>query len=255
MLLKNGRYVVAGGATGVGAAAVRAFVREGARVAILDVNAPDGSELAASLGDSARFVACDVSKKEDVDRAFDEAVEWLGGLDGAVDTAGNQLSVPAHEMTEEQWHQIFSVHVLGTVFVNQAAFRYLKEKGGRILNCGSGASERGQLVLQNANNALYASAKGAVSSWTRGIAREWGQYGITANIITPAIKTPLFEQGRAALTAEEREAQDALYARLIPLGGEFGDADRDFGPVAVFLVSDMSRFITGRTFIVDGGLL
>jgi NAD(P)-dependent dehydrogenase (short-subunit alcohol dehydrogenase family) len=200
MLLTNGRYVVAGGATGVGAAAVRAFVREGARVAILDVNASDGGELAASLGDSARFVACDVSRKENVDRAFDQAVEWLGGLDGAVDTAGNHLSVPAHEMTEQQWQQIFSVHVLGTVFVNQAAFRYLKEKGGRIVNCGSGASERGQLVLQNANNALYASAKGAVSSWTRGIAREWGKYGITANIITPPSKLLYSSKGGQRLS-------------------------------------------------------
>ncbi|UKA60838.1 SDR family NAD(P)-dependent oxidoreductase [Arthrobacter sp. FW306-2-2C-D06B] len=253
MLLEGRKFVVAGGSTGVGAGAVRAFAREGARVAILDINVAAGIEQAEKLGDAAKFFQCDVASKESVDNAVDEAVAWMGGLDGAMDTAGNNERVLAHEMTVEQWQRTFSIHVLGTVFVNQAAFRHLKDKGGRIINCGSGASERGQLVLQNSGNALYASAKGALESWTRGIAREWGQYGITANVVTPAIVTPLHEEVRARQTQEERDASDALNARLIPLGGKFGDADRDFGPVAVFLASDMSRFVTGRTIRVDGG--
>jgi NAD(P)-dependent dehydrogenase (short-subunit alcohol dehydrogenase family) len=254
MLLENRKLICVGGGSGIAAAAARAWVREGAQVTILDVDSESGKAQADALGDAASFIECDVADRDNVFDAIDEAVKSMGGLNGTINTAGNHEFIPAHEITVEQWERMFGSHVLGTMYVNQAAFPYLKEKGGRIINTGSGASERGQMVLGTQYNALYASAKGAVQSWTRGIAREWGKYDITANVVSPAMKTKLWKQSQSEVVDSNRAQRDAEFKKLMPIDGEFGDPDRDFAPVSLFLISDMSRFITGRTIVVDGGL-
>ena len=136
------------------------------------------------------------------------------------------------------------------MIANQAAFPYLKDRGGRIINFASAA---GAVGLRGC--AHYSASKGAVLAWTRTIAQEWGHYGISANAIAPGMWTPMYDATRAGMTPEQLEAHDRGMTMMIPLGGRLGDADSDMAPVLVFLASDASRFITGQTLAVDGGLM
>jgi NAD(P)-dependent dehydrogenase (short-subunit alcohol dehydrogenase family) len=233
---------------------VRAFVREGAHVASLDFNDEVGTAAAAEIGDAVHFIHCDVTDKDLVDAAVDEAVAWLGGLDGVVDIAGNHIVAPASELTPEELDKTLRSHVHGTVYVNQAAFRHLRETGGRIINTGSGVAPLGQRRGSMGGDAHYAAAKGAIHAWTRGIAREWGPFGITANTVVPAAQTPMYRALRDSMTPEMLAVHNASMAMEIPIGGALGDPDTDFGPVVVFLASDMSRFVTGQVIAANGGL-
>jgi NAD(P)-dependent dehydrogenase (short-subunit alcohol dehydrogenase family) len=128
-------------------------------------------------------------------------------------------------------------------------FPFLKEKGGKILNFASAVA-----VLGSPRFAHYAASKGAVLSWTRSIALGWGRYGITCNVIAPAIWTPMYEKSRAVLSPEALAQHDAEQARKRPLnGGRFGDPEKDFLPVMIFLASDGANYLTGQTFNIDGG--
>ena len=242
--------IVTGGAKGIAAATVRTFVREGARVASLDIDDELGRKVVAEAGPRAAYFHCDVSRRGDVDRVFQEAVEWLGGLDVMANIAGIEAAMPAESITDEEWNRVFDIHARGTLHTNQAAFRHLRERGGRIINFGSGAGIRGQR-----GSAHYSAAKGAVMAWTRTVAQEWGPYGITVNAVVPAAWTGQYEDHRARMTQEQLEAHDRAMRGSVPLGGRLGDAERDIAPVMVFLASDMSHFMTGQSVPVDGGMI
>ena len=250
MLLANRRIIVTGGASGIAAAGVRAFAREGARVASLDVADEAGERVAAAAGPTVTYHHCDVAHRAEVDRVFAHAVAVLGGLDVLVHAAGVERATPAEDIDDEEWDLVFAVNVKGTLYTNQAAFRHLREHGGRILNFGSGAGIRGQR-----GSAHYSAAKAAVMSWTRTVAQEWGSYGITVNSIVPAIWTPMYDAHRARMSPEQLAIHDLTMQHVVPLGGRLGDADRDLAPVLVFLAGDGARFITGQVIAVDGGMV
>src|SRR5579875_3462085 len=169
MLLAGRRIIVTGGASGIGAATALAYVREGARVAVLDIDDAGGQRVAAEAGAAACYEPCDVADRAAVLGAIDRAVAWLGGVERAA---------PAEEITEADWDLVLGVNAKGTLFTNQAAFRHLRARGGRIINFGSAAALRGQR-----GGAHYAAAKAAVLAWTRTAAQEWARYGITVNAI------------------------------------------------------------------------
>lgn len=252
MQLKGKRFVVTGSASGMGAATVRAFVREGAHV--VGVYRSRGVDaLRAQLADlpgSAEFIRADVSEKDEIFGAVEEAARLLGGLDGLVHAAAIAPTTPAEEITVEQLDQVLRVNVRGTMLANQAVLPHLKEKGGRILNFASSTGATGSAI-----KADYAASKGAVLAWTRSVAAAWAVYGVTVNAICPVISTDMYRATRDAMTPQQLAAHDASLASVIPLGGKFGDPDRDFAPVAVFLAGDGARFMTGQMFSVDGGVL
>ena len=250
MLLKDKRIIVTGGASGIAAAAIRAYVREGARVASVDVNDELGARVAAEAGSAVRYFHCDIARRQEVFDVFAQAVAHLGGLDVLAHAAAVEGRTPAEDITDEEWDRIFNVNVKGTVYCNQAAFRHMKDRGGRIINFGSGAAIRGQ-----AGSAHYSASKGAVMAWTRTAAQEWAKYNITVNCVVPAIWTPMYEAFRAHLSEQERTMHDMAMQFVVPLGGRLGDADRDMAPVMVFLASDAPRFMTGQTIAVDGGMI
>ena len=250
MLLAEKRIVLTGCASGIGAAAARAFVAEGAHVVGLDV-ADSGRDVESAEGaGKAHFARCDVSVRAEVDEAIADAVGVLGGLDALVHVAGVFAKAAPQDIADGELARLMSVNLNGTVFTNQAAFAHLRQEGGSIVNFGSNAG-----VMGMPNAAHYAASKGAVLAWTRSIAREWGQYGIRANAIAPGIHTPMYEAFRSSLTPEALADYDKAMQAAIPLGGRRGDPDRDLAPVLVFMVSDASRFITGQTLSVDGGKL
>ena len=250
MLLAGRRIIVTGGASGIAAAAVRAYAREGARVASLDVNDAAGREVAAEAGSNATYYHCDVSRRAEVTSVFDRAVAALGGLDVLANVAGVERGTPAEDIPDDEWDLIFDVHARGTMLTNQAAFRHMRDHGGRIINFGSGAAVRGQR-----GSAHYSAAKAAVMAWTRTVAQEWARYGITVNTVVPAIWTPMYDAHRARMSAEELAIHDLTMQHVVPLGGRLGDPDRDLAPVMLFLAGDGPRFMTGQAFVVDGGMV
>jgi NAD(P)-dependent dehydrogenase (short-subunit alcohol dehydrogenase family) len=248
MQLAGKRIIVTGGASGIGAGAVRAYVREGACVAILDVDAAAGQQVAAESG--ATFYACDIARRSDVDRVVDQAAAAMGGLDVLANVAGVERGTPAESIPDDEWDLIFAVNVKGTLYTNQAAFRHLQAHGGRIINFGSGAGLRGQR-----GSAHYSASKAAVMAWTRTVAQEWARYAITVNSVVPAIWTPMYDRHRARMSDGERTMHDMAMQHVIPLGGKLGDPDHDMAPVMVFLASDASHFMTGQAIVVDGGMI
>jgi NAD(P)-dependent dehydrogenase (short-subunit alcohol dehydrogenase family) len=248
MLLENKRIIVTGGASGIGAATVRAYTREGARVVSLDIN--DGVAVAQEAGRAATFMRCDIADRRQVFDTFERAVGWLGGLDAMANVAGVERRTPAEDIPDDEWDLIFDVNVKGTLYTNQAAFRHLRDGGGRIINFGSGAGIRGQ-----AGSAHYSASKGAVMAWTRTIAQEWARYRITVNSVVPAIWTPMYDAWRARMSDQERMIHDMAMQHVVPLGGKLGDPDADAAPIMVFLASNLSHFMTGQCFAVDGGMI
>jgi len=254
MQLDGTRIIVTGGARGIGQAAVRAFVTEGARVASLDVLDELGQRVAAEADEdgpgSARYYHCDITDRAAVDATFLEVVGELGGLDVLANIAGVEGFAPASDVTDQEWDRVFAVNVMGTLHTNQAAYRAMRAGGkGRIINVGSDAG-----LQPNPGQCHYSASKGAVMSWTRSVAAEWGPLGITANALVPAMWTPMYEQFRNEMTPDLLAQHDAAMAAVIPLGGRLGDPERDLAPVMVFLASEGARFITGQLISVNGGL-
>ncbi|WP_216693544.1 SDR family NAD(P)-dependent oxidoreductase [Dietzia psychralcaliphila] len=248
MSLTGRRVVITGGASGMGAGLVRAFPLLGARVVSLDLAQDPGETIAKEAG--ATFVAADVADPDSVKAAVDTAVSLLGGLDVLIHAAGIAPGGPAESITLATWTKVMSTNATGTFLTNQAAFEHLKLSGGQILNFTSAAGVQGL-----PNKAAYSASKGAVVAWTRTVAREWAQFGITVNAIAPAIWTPMYDTTRASMTPEQLAAHDEFMATAIPLGGKLGDVDEHFVPVMAFLSSNGSRFMTGQVFPVDGGTL
>jgi NAD(P)-dependent dehydrogenase (short-subunit alcohol dehydrogenase family) len=241
---------VTGGASGIGAGAVRAYARDGARVAILDVDDAGAAAVAAAAGPSVIRRHCDIARRADVDAVFAEVAAAFGGLDVVANVAGVERGTLAESIPDEEWDLVFAVNVKGNVHTNQAAFRHMRSHGGRIINFGSGAAIRGQR-----GSAHYSASKAAVMAWTRTVAQEWARYGITVNSVVPAIWTPMYDRHRARMSEGERAVHDMAMQHVIPLGGKLGDPDGDMAPVMVFLASDAPRFMTGQAIVVDGGMI
>lgn len=250
MQLRDKKIIVTGGASGIGAATVRAYAREGAQVASLDVDDAGGRRVAAEAGEAVTYHHCDVGDRAQVFAVFARVVEAFGGLDVLANAAGVERASPAESIADDEWDLIFRVNVKGTLYTNQAAFHHMKDRGGRIINFGSGAGIRGQR-----GSAHYSASKAAVMAWSRTVAQEWGKHNITVNSVVPAIRTPMYEAYRSRMTEQERMIHDMAMQHVIPLGGKLGDPDLDMAPVMVFLASDAPRFVTGQAFAVDGGMI
>jgi NAD(P)-dependent dehydrogenase (short-subunit alcohol dehydrogenase family) len=276
MQLESRRIALVGGANGCGAAAVRAFVREGANVATFDVLDADGESVAAAANErgpgKATFFHIDISDRASVKEAFAAAAGALAGLDSLVLTAAISKHVPPEEYTDAQWQQLVDINLTGTFLTNQEIFPYLVANGGgRIINFASGAG-----IRQYPDGAAYAATKGGVIAWSRSLAYAWGKHNITVNCVNPGIAGGLMtakafeDKGISPEQAVEGyKAMGPAFEAMFPLGKrrfpprpedkdlpEFygGDADADLGPVLVFLVGEGSRFITAQMIAVDGGM-
>jgi NAD(P)-dependent dehydrogenase (short-subunit alcohol dehydrogenase family) len=242
--LDGRRILVTGGATGIGAAAVRVLSQAGAAVVATYHRTPPADREGVS------WVQCDVRDAASVDEMVRGAAETLGGLDVLLHAAGLwQPGVPG-QITGEEIDFLVDTNLKATIFTNQAAYAVMRKSGGRIINFGSGEAVMGSPI-----SALYAATKGAVAAWTRSIAKAWAAEGVTAVALAPAVQTPGADRLRDFLGPEMSELIDQQIKATIPLGGALGDPVRDLGPVLVFLASEGSRFITGQLIAVDGGLV
>jgi NAD(P)-dependent dehydrogenase (short-subunit alcohol dehydrogenase family) len=248
--IEGKRVIVTGASSGLGEAAVRVFVREGAVVAALDVDDEAGATVVAAANDEgpgrAVYHHCDVRQADVVRASFDRAAHNLGGLDALVHFAGVDKLTPAESITEEEWDFVVGVNLKGTFLANQAAFSHLREFGGRIVNVTSAVA-----MVAAPGRAHYSASKGGIASLSRALAAEWGQYGINVVALSPVAYTPMTDRSRATLSDEQKVVFDARMTG-VPLRRN-GDAETDIAPVLVFLVSDASRYITAQIIAVDGG--
>ena len=247
MLRLSGKVAVvtgiARGGTGFGVAS--AFLREGASVVVSDI---DEAALAQSLPELQQLgevagVTADAACRSDAERTVRTAVERFGGLDVLVNNAAVSTPGVALQDLDDAGIQLnLGASLYGTIHHMQAAFPWLKARGGSIINFGSRNG-----VLGAAGFTLYAAAKEAIRGLSRSAAREWGAHKIRVNVVCPATLSP---GARAYLDANPDEAKQALAGVAL---GYFGDGAADIGPVCVFLASDESRYVTGQTINVDGG--
>jgi NAD(P)-dependent dehydrogenase (short-subunit alcohol dehydrogenase family) len=235
-ILDGRRIVVTGGASGMGAASVRSFAREGARVFSIDVNGDAGAQVAtdaAALGGDVLFEQCNVASPE-LDDVMERGIAWLGGLDALANVAGIERGGTPQDSTEEQFEEILEPNLWATIRTNQIACKHMQESGGgRIINYASDAGLGGMPMAP-----AYSVSKGGVLGWSRSIAREWGVYNIAVVAMCPAIWTPMYEEYRRREPAE----MVALSDRML----EGTDPDRDMGPVMVFLASTGANSISGQ---------
>ncbi|HTU13102.1 MAG TPA: SDR family oxidoreductase [Allosphingosinicella sp.] len=241
------RAIVTGAARGIGAVVAKGLMREGWRVACLDLRDELGQAVAGE--GEGRFIHCDIADKAAVDASFAAAVAWLGGLDLLVAAAG--LDKPGHapeDITEAAWDLVMGINAKGTFLTNQAAFRAMQAGGGgAIVNFGSLAGLRG-----TAERAAYSAAKAAVAGWSRAAAQAWGPSNVTVNVIAPTMHTEVAEKYLDGLGPEARAAFEAERTRITPMG-RLGDVAADLLPLVLLLAGPGGRYITGQTLSVDGG--
>ncbi|MFJ4295685.1 SDR family NAD(P)-dependent oxidoreductase [Curtobacterium sp. NPDC089689] len=240
--------IVTGARRGIGRAEALTLARAGANVVISDVFDDDElravAEEIAAAGSEALALRCDVTKKDDIDVLVQHTVARFGRIDILVNNAQTGLTpVPWEDLTDELVTQSFESGPLASYRLMQAVFPLMKQqRWGRIINTASGASRGG---VENFGH--YAMAKGAVASLTYAAATDWSRYGITVNVIFPAILTSALQSYLDATPG----AKEAMEAR-IPVH-YIGDAEADLGPIILFLASDASAYLTGHPFFIDGG--
>ena len=239
--------LVTGAGQGIGRGIALVFARAGARVCVAELKEHraerTAQEIRAAGGEAFALVA-DVGRREDVDRMVEETVRRWGRVDVLVNNAhGFGARAPLEEITEAQFDLSWTSGVKGTWWAMCAARAHMAERGwGRIINMVSLAAERGDAGLGE-----YNAAKAGIAALTRTAAREWGRQGITANAIAPGAWT---KRGQDYAARDPEGFAKAMAARPI---GRLGDPETDIAPVALFLATDDSRFVTGHVVYVDGG--
>lgn len=239
--------IITGGASGIGAATVRLFVENGARVVIADLQPELGEKLAHELAPNAVFQRTDVSKESDVRAAVARADSAFGRLDCIYNNAGFGGALGAiGDTAAEDWDLTFNVLVRGVFLGMKHAAPLIKRQGGSIISTASVAG-----ILGGYSPHAYAAAKAAVIQLTKSVALELAEARIRVNCICPGfIATPLALNtvGRPDADLEARKGWMSS-AQPIERPGE----PRDIADMALFLASDRSSFITGQAFVVDGG--
>jgi glucose 1-dehydrogenase len=236
--------LVTGAAQGIGAACAQAFVREGAKVVITDVNEEVGRRTAQSLG--VAFARCDVSRKDEVDAAVAFAVKEFGRLDILVANAGIVHAAEFLDLEEKDFDRVLAVNLKGVFLAGQAAARQMVKQGagGAIVNMSSVNA-----VLAIPNQVPYVVSKGAINQLTKVMSLSLASKGIRVNAIGPG--TILTELARTAVLGN-KEAERKILSRT-PMG-RMGEPS-EVAKVAVFLASDESSYLTGQTIYPDGGRL
>ena len=246
MQLKDKVAIVTGAASGFGAEIARQYVAEGARVAVADINANGAREVAASLGDSAIAVTCDITQRADVDALVAATVKAFGRLDIVVNNAGwTHRNQPLLDVTEAEFDKVYAINVKSIFHMAHAVVPLMRAAGGGVmLNIGSTAGIRPRPGLT-----WYNSSKGAVNLMSKSLAVELGPDRIRVNVICPVMGvTGLLESFMGMPDTPENRKK---FIATIPIGRL--SEPHDIARAAVYLASDDAGFITGVEFPVDGG--
>lgn len=245
--LSNRVAIVTGASKGIGAGIAKGLAAEGAAVVVNYASSKEGAERVVAdigkAGGKAIAVQGDVAKASDVRRIFAETKKAFGRLDVLVNNAGVYEFAALEEITEEQFHRQFNTNVLGLILASQEAAKYFGTEGGNIINIGSTVSQ-----LTPPATAVYTATKGAVDAVTRVLAKELGPKKIRVNSINPGM---VETEGVHASGFLGSDFQKQLEAQT-PLGRIA--QPNDISPIAVFLASQDSGWLTGETLLASGGL-
>jgi 3-oxoacyl-[acyl-carrier protein] reductase len=244
----NGKVaVVTGASKGIGAGIAKEFAEAGASIVVNYVSAKQDADRVvdqiSKAGGKAIAIQGNVAKKPEVERLFAEAEKAFGKIDIVVNNAGVYEFVPLEEVTEQQFHRMFDTNVLGMLLATQEALKHFNADGGSIINIGSLASS-----LTPPTAVVYNATKGAVDAITRTLAKELGPRKIRVNSINPGM---VVTEGAVAGGYTEGDMRK-MFESMTPLG-RVGETD-DIAPAAVFFASDDSKWVTGETLLIAGGL-
>lgn len=244
--------LITGGARGIGEAFAKAYVAEGAKVAIADIDIDRARATAREIGANCIAVEMDVADQQSIEAAVKEAVDQLGHIDILINNAAVFTAAPIVEISRADFDRAFEINVAGTLFTLQAVARHMIERGqgGKIINMASQAGRRGEALV-----AVYCATKAAVISLTQSAGLDLIRHGINVNAIAPGV-----------VDGEHWEGVDAFFAKYEnkPLGqkkkevgeavpyGRMGTA-KDLTGMAVFLASEEADYIVAQTYNVDGG--
>ncbi len=252
MRLANKSALITGAARGIGAAFAKAYVAEGATVAIGDIALERAEATASALGPNAYAVRLDVTDQASIDAAIEAVNARAGGLDILVNNAALFALAPIVEITRESYDRLFQINVAGTLFTMQAAARQMiaQGRGGKIINMASQAGRRGEGLV-----AVYCATKAAVISLTQSAGLNLIQHGINVNAIAPGVVDGEHWDGVDALFAKYENRpigeKKKLVGESVPYG-RMGTAE-DLTGMAIFLASKEADYIVAQTYNVDGG--
>ena len=241
--------LVTGGSRGLGLQMAHALGEAGAKIMLSSRKAADLEAAAAALqaaGIDARWIAADCGKEEDIRRLAAETMERMGPIDILVNNAGATWGAPAEDHPVEAWDKVMNPNVRGYFILSQevAKLSFIPRGKGRILNVASIAGLAGN--PSEMKTIAYNTSKGAVINFTRALAGEWGEHGITVNAICPGFFPSKMSQGLLEKLGADKMAAGAPLRRL-------GD-DEDLKGLAVLFASDAGKHITGQWLAVDGGV-
>jgi 3-oxoacyl-[acyl-carrier protein] reductase len=247
-LLDGKTVIVTGAGGGVGEGIALACATHGANVVIAARRTETGDPVAAEIerrGGRAVSVRCDVTSRDDVYGAVDAALTTFGGLDVMVHNALSPVGPPLaiESVPDGTWHGMVGTALRASFLCATAAFPHLEARGGSLILLASAAGVEGSPYLP-----AYGTVKAAQRGLAKSLAREWGPAGVRVNCIGPVAMTPAME----VVAKDSPVFTDGLLVNRTPLR-RIGDPEPDIGPVAVFLASDLSRYMTGQTLMVDGG--
>lgn len=244
--------LITGAGRGIGLALAHAFVREGARVAIADIDFERAGHAARQIGDAAHPVCFDVTDQDSIDAGVNEVVSHFGGIDILINNAALFDMAPITEITRDSYDRLFSVNVAGTLFTMQSAAKAMIEaqRGGKIINMASQSGRRGEALV-----GVYCASKAAIISLTQSAGLNLIAHGINVNAIAPGVVDGEHWDGVDALFARyenrPRGEKKKLVGEAVPYG-RMGRAD-DLTGMAIFLATSEADYIVAQTYNVDGG--
>jgi NAD(P)-dependent dehydrogenase (short-subunit alcohol dehydrogenase family) len=247
--LSGKRALITGAASGIGRATALLFAREGAAVTVVDVDENGGQAVAQTIldeGGQAIFVRGDVTRAADCQRAVQETVDRLGGLDILFNNAGIIRRATVIDTTEEEWERVMAVNVKSIFLLGKYAVPAMAQSGGgAIVNTASGWG-----LVGGRNAVSYCASKGAVVNMTRAMALDHGAQNIRVNCVCPGdTDTPMLRSEAQQLG----ESEDAFLAEAADRPLQRIGRPEDIAQAVLYLASEDSAFVTGTALVVDGG--
>lgn len=244
--------LITGAARGIGFAFARAYVAEGAKVAIADIDINRARAAAVKIGDAAIAVEMDVTRQESIERAVSETVDRLGRIDILINNAALFTAAPIVEIERADYDRVFSINVAGVLFTMQAVARHMIARGGggKIVNMASQAGRRGEALV-----AVYCASKAAVISLTQSAGLDLIRHGINVNAIAPGVVDGEHWDGVDAFFAKYENKAPGQKKREVGEAVPFGRMGRaeDLTGMAIFLATPEADYIVAQTYNVDGG--
>ena len=250
--LEGKTALITGAARGIGLAFAEAYIREGARVAIADINIARARESAAALGEACVAIEMDVTRQDSIDAAVDAAEAALGGIDILINNAALFTAGPIVEIDRDNYEKVWAVNFTGALFTLQAVAKKMiaRGRGGKIINMASQAGRRGEALV-----AVYCASKAAIISLTQSAGLDLIKHGINVNAISPGVVDGEHWDGVDAFFAKYEGKAPGQKKKEVGEGVPFGrmGTAQDLTGMAIFLASDEADYIVSQTYNVDGG--